>query len=177
MEQLLLITFIGSLIMTILIIPISRHVKNSKLLSKKLIITSILAFVVSFISIFVTVYVSKIDLNWTLFLYVLPVAALVGAILAGGVEQKFKSAIVLVGILGIAYLISAPLLNAEQKFKSSQMEEKVEIEAFDETKKPASVPPQFVKNKMKKAFGQVPNTSYYELGRLQIQKVNGEYVY
>jgi len=30
---------------------------------------------------------------------------------------------------------------------------------------------------MKKAFGQVPNTSYYELGRLQIQKVNGEYVY
>ena len=30
---------------------------------------------------------------------------------------------------------------------------------------------------MKKAFGQVPNTSYYELGNLQIQKVNGEYVY
>jgi hypothetical protein len=30
---------------------------------------------------------------------------------------------------------------------------------------------------MKKAFSQVPNTSYYELGNLQIQKVNGEYVY
>ena len=30
---------------------------------------------------------------------------------------------------------------------------------------------------MKKAFAQVPNTSYYELGNLQIQKVNGEYVY
>ena len=30
---------------------------------------------------------------------------------------------------------------------------------------------------MKKAFGQVPNTSYYELGNLQIQKVDGEYVY
>lgn len=177
MEQLLLITLIGSLIMTLLIIPISRHVKNGKLLSKKLIITTILAFVVSFISIFITVYVSKIDLNWTAFLYVLPVAAIAGAILSTGSEQKLKSAIVLVGILGVAYLISAPLLNAEQKFKSSQMEEKVEIEPFDETKKPASVPPQFVKNKMKKAFGQVPNTSYYELGRLQIQKVNGEYVY
>ncbi|ATP38812.1 hypothetical protein CSE16_01605 [Solibacillus sp. R5-41] len=177
MEQLLLIALIGSLIMTLLIIPISRHVKNGKFLSKKLIITSTFAFVVSFISVFVTVYVSKIDLNWTVFLYVLPVAALVGAILSGGREQKLKSAIVLVGILGVAYLISAPLLNAEQKFKSSQMEEKVEIEPFDETKKPASVPPQFVKNKMKKAFGQVPNTSYYELGRLQIQKINGEYVY
>lgn len=177
MQQLLLIAFIGSLIVTLLIIPISRHVKNGKLLSKKLIITTTFAFVVSFISVFVTVYVSKIDLNWTVFLYVLPVAAIAGAILSAGREQKLKSAIVLVGILGVAYLISAPLLNAEQKFKSSQMEEKVEIEPFDETKKPASVPPQFVKNKMKKAFGQVPNTSYYELGRLQIQKVNGEYVY
>lgn len=177
MEQLLLITFIGSLIVTLLIIPISRHVKNGKLLSKKLIITTAFAFVVSFITIFVTVYVSKIDLNWTVFLYVLPVAAIAGAILSTGSEQKLKSSIVLVGILGVAYLISAPLLNAEQKFKSSQMEEKVEIEPFDETKKPASVPPQFVKNKMKKSFGQVPNTSYYELGRLQIQKVNGEYVY
>jgi hypothetical protein len=57
------------------------------------------------------------------------------------------------------------------------MEEKVEIKAFDEKETPASVPPQFARNKMKKAFGQVPNTSYYELGNLQIQKVNGEYVY
>ena len=57
------------------------------------------------------------------------------------------------------------------------MEEKTEIESFDENETPASVPPKFARNKMKKAFGQVPNTSYYELGNLQIQKVNGEYVY
>ena len=55
--------------------------------------------------------------------------------------------------------------------------EGVEIQPFDETKTPASVPPQYVENKMKKAFAQVPNTSFYELGNLQIQKVNGEYVY
>ncbi|MEG0385907.1 MAG: hypothetical protein RR587_06200 [Solibacillus sp.] len=177
MGQLLLITLIGSFIMTLLIIPISRKVKSGKLSTKNLIATCIVIFVSSFILVFTAVYVSKMDLNWTAFLYVLPVAALVGAILSVGLEQKIKSAIILVGILGVAYLISAPLLNAEQKFKSSQMEEKIEIKAFDETKTPASVPPQFVKNKMKKAFGQVPNTSYYELGRLQIQKVNGEYVY
>ena len=57
------------------------------------------------------------------------------------------------------------------------MEEKTEIETFDEKETPASVPPQFARNKMKKAFGQVPNTSYYELGNLQIQKVDGEFVY
>ena len=53
----------------------------------------------------------------------------------------------------------------------------MEIKAFDETKTPASVPPKFARNKMKKAFGQVPNTSYYELGNLQIQKVDDEFVY
>ena len=59
-----------------------------------------------------------------------------------------------------------------KKYKAVEMDQKVEIKAFDETKTPASVPPQFARNKMKKAFGQVPNTSYYELGNLQIQKVN-----
>ena len=58
-----------------------------------------------------------------------------------------------------------------------KMAEKVEIKTFDEKETPASVPPQFARNKMKKAFGQVPNTSYYELGSLQIQKVNEDYVY
>ena len=53
----------------------------------------------------------------------------------------------------------------------------MEITAFDETKTPASVPPKFARNKMKKAFGQVPNTSYYELGNLQIQKVDDQFVY
>ena len=144
---------------------------------KQFLVIAVLTFVVSFLSVFITVYLTKIDLNWTIFLYALPVFALIGAILSVGFEQKIKSVIVLIGIIGFAYLLIAPLLNADEKYQSAQMEEKVEISAFDETKTPASVPPKFVKNKMKKAFGQVPNTSYYELGNLQIQKVNDEYVY
>lgn len=177
MGQLLLITVIGSLIITLLMVPITRKVKNRELTIKQWTLLTSFVFIVSVISLFVTVYLSKIDLNWTILLYVLPVIALVGAIFAVGFEQKIKSILVLVGILGVAYLLSAPLLNAEQKYNSSEMKEDIEISPFDETKTPASVPPQFVKNKMKKAFGQVPNTSYYELGNLQIQKVNGEYVY
>ena len=177
MGQLLLITVIGSLIITLLMVPITRKVKNRELTIKQWTLLTSFVFIVSVISLFVTVYLSKIDLNWTILLYVLPVIALVGAIFAVGFEQKIKSILVLVGILGVAYLLSAPLLNAEQKYNSSEMKEDIEISPFDETKTPASVPPQFVKNKMKKAFGQVPNTSYYELGNLQIQKVNGDYVY
>ena len=177
MGQLLLITAIGSLILTLLLVPVTRKVRNRELTMKQFLSLAVLTFVVSFISVFITVYMTKIDLNWTIMLYALPVFALIGAILAVGFEQKIKSVIVFIGIIGFAYLLITPLLNAEEKYESAKMEEKVEITAFDETKTPASVPPKFVKNKMKKAFGQVPNTSFYELGNLQIQKVNEEYVY
>ena len=177
MGQLFLLTAIGSLIITLLLVPLSKKIRSKELSTKWVGISAVLVFIVSFISVFLTVYISKIDLNWTIFLYVLPVVAIAGAIIAVGVEQKIKSFIVLVGIVGIGYLMAAPFLNAEEKFDSAEMQEQTEIAPFDETKTPASVPPQFVKNKMKKAFGQVPNTSYYELGNLQIQKVNGEYVY
>lgn len=177
MGQLLLITAIGSLLITLLLVPLTKKVKNNELSTKIFSILAITTFVLSFISVFLTVYISKIDLSWTIFLYVLPVVAIAGAIFAVGVEQKIKSAIVLAGIIGIGYLVSAPFFNADEKFESAQMKEQTEISPFDESKTPASVPPQFVRNKMKKAFGQVPNTSYYELGSLQIQKVNDKYVY
>lgn len=177
MGQLLLITAIGSLLITLLLVPLTKKVKNNELSTKTFFILAITTFVLSFISVFLTVYISKIDLSWTIFLYVLPVVAIAGAIFAVGVEQKIKSAIVLGGIIGIGYLVSAPFFNADEKYESAQMKAQTEISPFDETKTPASVPPQFVRNKMKKAFGQVPNTSYYELGSLQIQKVNDDYVY
>lgn len=177
MGQLLLITLIGALVITVLLVPVSRKIRKGVLTTKQMYITAALVFIVSFISTLFVIYVSKVDLNWSIFLYVLPVVALAGAIITVGLEQRIKSVLVFVGIIAVMYMLSAPFWNADEKFKSSEMEEQVEIAPFDETKTPASVPPRFVENKMKKAFGQVPNTSYYELGNLQIQKVNGEYVY
>ena len=56
------------------------------------------------------------------------------------------------------------------EYKAVEMVQKVDITAFDESKTPASVPPEYARNKMKKAFGQVPNTSYYELGKFANSK-------
>ena len=148
MGQLLLITTLGSLILTLLLVPVTRKVRNRELTMKQFFIIALLTFVVSFISVFITVYLTKIDLNWTIMLYALPVFALIGAILTVGFEQKIKSVIVLIGIIGFGYLLITPLLNAEEKYESAKMEEKVEISAFDETKTPASVPPKFAKNKI-----------------------------
>ena len=134
-------------------------------------------FIIAFIITAATVYVTKMDMNWLAFWPALIVLTLAGAIFSSGAERTVKGVLFLASLgLGI-YILAAPVFNADTKFKSAEMKEEVELTPFDETKKPASVPPKFVRNKMKKAFGQVPDASYYELGSLQIQKVKDDYVY
>lgn len=177
MGQLVLLALIGSLVITLLLVPITRKTRKAELTIKKFGWIAVSVFVVTMIFVFATVYITKIDLNWTIFVYILPVVTLTGAILAVGVEQRVKSVVVLISIIALGGLMAAPFWNAEEKYNSADMKGQVEIAPFDDTKTPASVPPQFVENKMKKAFGQVPNTSFYELGNLQIQKVDEDYVY
>ncbi len=177
MTKLVLLTAIASIITTIFIVPWSKKIFKTTLTIKQQWSMAIAIFILSFVLVFSGVYISKIDLHWSVFIYLLPVVALIGAILSTGIERKIKSTAVFLAIVGVAYMLMAPLLNAKEKYESAEMAEDVEIQAFDETKTPASVPPKYVKNKMKKAFGQVPNTSFYELGNLQIQKVNDEFVY
>ena len=177
MIEILLFSLITALIVTILVVPYTRKLSGNGSAIKTLSIFTVTVYLISLVAIFALFYLMKVDLNWSVLIFGLPVVALLGAIISSGMEQKVKSLVTLVGIILLAYLLSAPLWNANEKYESAEMEEAVEIKAFDETKTPASVPPRFVENKMKKAFGQVPNTSFYELGRLQIQKMNGEYVY
>ncbi|PID00343.1 MULTISPECIES: hypothetical protein [unclassified Sporosarcina] len=133
--------------------------------------------VISTIGVFIFYYVTNLDRNWTSLWALLLVVAILGAVVSQGVERKVKMVVTLAALLVGVYVLSAPLFNANKKYETVAMKQKVEITAFDETKTPASVPPKFARNKMKKAFGQVPDTSYYELGHLQIQKVNDEFVY
>ncbi|CAH2713762.1 hypothetical protein BACCIP111895_00916 [Neobacillus rhizosphaerae] len=100
-----------------------------------------------------------------------------GAVFARGKERRFKVLLFIGSLILGVYFLTAFIFNANEKYEQAKMTDKVEIKIFDEKETPASVPPQFARNKMKKAFGQVPHTSFYELGNLQIQKVNGEYVY
>ncbi|PIC59203.1 hypothetical protein CSV80_01365 [Sporosarcina sp. P12(2017)] len=133
--------------------------------------------VISSIGVFIFYYVTNLDRNWTSLWALLLIVAILGAVVSQGIERKVKMVVSLAALLVGVYVLSAPLFNANKKYETVAMTQKVEITAFDETKTPASVPPKFARNKMKKAFGQVPDTSYYELGHLQIQKVNDEFVY
>ncbi|MRH45052.1 hypothetical protein GH741_20635 [Aquibacillus halophilus] len=177
MGNILLFSLIVGLGSALVIIPISNKRKTKKK-EKNLISWPFVLMVILIIPVvFGFYYFTNLDRNissiWPLFILV----TATGAFLASGKERLVKG-ILLVGslIIGV-YFLTAFIFNADEKYDYAQMDEKIEIEAFDETKTPASVPPQFARNKMRKAFGQVPNTSYYELGNLQIQKVAGEYVY
>ena len=137
-------------------------------------ITAIILLILLFFGFY---YISNLDRNFSSLWIFAIVFTAIGALLSSGKEQMIKASLCIISLLFGIFLLTASLFNADEKYQVASMTEKTEIEMFDESKTPASVPPQFARNKMKKAFGQVPDTSYYELGNLQIQKVNDEYVY
>ena len=177
MGNIFLFSLIASLASALVLIPFSRT-KSSEGESKQsttwILVTVIILI---FVSVLTFYYVSNQDRNLSsLWIFAIILTAL-GTVLSFGKERIIKSILCLGSLVVGLYFLTAFLFNADEKYEVAKMEEKTEIETFDEKETPASVPPQFARNKMKKAFGQVPNTSYYELGNLQIQKVDGEYVY
>ena len=169
----ILYSVVIAVVAALLIVPLTLPTEKKKGIVAGLIGTTIVLAIV----IFLFYYVTNIDRNLTALWPLAILATGLGAFVSKGKEQLVKGVLFMAALAFGAYILSAVLFNANEKFDSAVMDQEVEIEAFDETKTPASVPPQFARNKMKKAFGQVPNTSYYELGRLQIQKVNEEFVY
>jgi hypothetical protein len=178
MGNIFLFSLILSITATLLLIPFFQNrkedEKSRKRVSPVVIVTAIILIT---IATFLFYYGTNMDRNLSSFWPLFIIITALGTLFSTGKERMVK-AILFVGSLFIGiYFLTAFLFNADEKFEVAKMEEQVEIKAFDEKETPASVPPQFARNKMKKAFSQVPNTSYYELGNLQIQKVNGEYVY
>ena len=178
MLNLLLFSLLVGVVGSIIVVPLlSVNNKEEESLSFNRWIALGTLAIVGTIGVFVFYYVTNLDRNWTSLWVLLLIVAVLGALASKGIERKAKMVLSLGALIIGVYIISAPLFNANTKYKTVEMEQKVEITAFDEKKTPASVPPKFARNKMKKAFGQVPNTSYYELGHLQIQKVNDAFVY
>ncbi|WP_057761063.1 hypothetical protein [Cytobacillus praedii] len=175
MGQILLFSLIIGLASALVLIPFSKN-KNEekKQLKSRYLFTAIILLI---IGVYVFYYVTNLDRNLSSLWMLAVIITAAGAVLSTGKERMIKAVLFLASLAMAVFFLSSFLFNADEKYEIAKMDIKTEIETFDENETPASVPPQFARNKMKKAFGQVPNTSYYELGNLQIQKVNGEYVY
>jgi len=180
MGNILLFSVIVTLVSALLIVPIMNvESKSSKGQKKKPSQLKTFSFTVVVVLplVFLFYYLTNLDQNFSSLWPFLLLVTGIGAFFASGKERMVKIGLFTVSLFIGLYFLSAFMFNADEKFEQAQMTEEVEIAAFDETKTPASVPPQYARNKMKKSFGQVPNTSYYQLGNLQIQKVNGDFVY
>ncbi|HEY4551014.1 MAG TPA: hypothetical protein VIG98_12155 [Bacillus sp. (in: firmicutes)] len=178
MGNILLFSLIIGLASALVLIPFSKTKNQVEKGDKQPKIGILIAAIILLIVIvFAFYYFSNLDRNLTsLWIFAIIITA-IGAVISSGKERIIKSFLCIGSLIVAIYFLTAFIFNADDKYKVANMEEKTEIESFDEKETPASVPPKFARNKMKKAFGQVPNTSYYELGNLQIQKVDGEYVY
>lgn len=175
MGNIILFTLIAGLASALVLIPFSKNKSKEGKKSKSA--SLIAAIILIILIVFSFYYFTNLDRNLTSLWFFAMIITLGGALFASGNERMVKGLLFLVSLIVGGFFLTAFLFNADDKYEIAKMKEKMEIETFDEKETPASVPPQFARNKMKKAFGQVPNTSYYELGNLQIQKVNGNYVY
>lgn len=175
MMNLLVFSLIIGVLSSIVIIPLTANGEETSRLNKGVLYPFFI--IVITLGVFIVYYLFNIDRNSSsLWIYAVVVAC-AGMLFATGKERLIKGAVFVLTLALAVLILSAPLFNANKKYEIVEMDLQTEIQPFDETKTPASVPPKFARNKMKKAFGQVPNTSYYELGHLQIQKVNGDFVY
>lgn len=177
MGNIFLFSIIVGVVIAVLLVPFQGGRKEKKEKGRFHAAGTAAVLLITVAAAFAFYYLSNLDRNLSSMWLLLIISSGAGAFLATGKERLIKSSVFLAALLAGAYLLTAFLFNADEKFQSAKMDVKTELEAFDEQQTPASVPPKFARNKMKKAFGQVPDTSYYELGNLQIQKVNGEYVY
>lgn len=177
MGNIYLFSLIAGLASALVLIPFTSNKTKEKEGKKSKTGALLVGMVLIVIAIFSFYYLTNLDRNFTSLWVLAILVTLLGTFFASGKERLVKGVLFLGSLVVGAVFLSAFLFNADEKYEVANMAGKTEIETFDEKETPASVPPKFARNKMKKAFGQVPDTSYYELGNLQIQKVNGNYVY
>ncbi|OQM44712.1 DNA-binding protein [Anoxybacillus sp. UARK-01] len=99
-------------------------------------------------------------------------------------DQKFEARVAtpimflfglgLVGLL-VTFVLGFTALGTAHETITYQ--EKDEAEPLSKEETPIAVAPEFARNKTQKAMSVVPNTQFFDLGKLQVQKVNGEVVY
>ncbi|MGP4062815.1 DNA-binding protein [Halobacillus sp. H74] len=83
----------------------------------------------------------------------------------------FAVAVAVIGVF--VYSIFA----LQDTYDSISKSEEAEARPLNEDNTPISVAPESARNKVQKAMSVVPNTQFYDLGKLQAQQVDGEIVY
>ncbi|SFM02488.1 hypothetical protein SAMN04487943_106255 [Gracilibacillus orientalis] len=81
------------------------------------------------------------------------------------------------GLIGMIVVIILGFTTLDDAHQSISVQEEEEANPLTKEETPITVAPEFARNKIQKAMSVVPNTQFYDLGKLQVQKVNEEIVF
>ncbi|MEC3883635.1 DNA-binding protein [Halobacillus sp. HZG1] len=169
-----------------LTLSIIVYVKN-RMRRKKIMKTTVGALVFGVIVMFFVVYafMPTITVPNMLILNVI-VAVLFVPLVYGGAKvpvqyQTMHRSLSGIVILGVAVAVIGvfiySILALQDSYDSISKSEEEEARPLNEENTPISVAPESARNKVQKAMSVVPNTQFYDLGKLQAQQIDGEITY
>ncbi|MBX0359785.1 DNA-binding protein [Halobacillus sp. Nhm2S1] len=169
-----------------LALSIIVYVKN-RMRRKKIMKTALGVLVFGIIVMFFVVYafMPTITVPNMLILNVI-VAVLFVPLVYGGAKvpvqyQTMHRSLSGIVILGVAVAVIGvfiySILALEDSYDSISKSEEEEARPLNEENTPISVAPESARNKVQKAMSVVPNTQFYDLGKLQAQRIDGEISY
>ncbi|RFA35983.1 DNA-binding protein [Virgibacillus dokdonensis] len=91
--------------------------------------------------------------------------------------DAITGALILLAIITIPGFIILGIFTLDDAHQSITKEEVDEAKPLDQDATPIVVSPEFARNKVQKAMSVVPNTQFYDLGKLQVQKIGDEIVF
>ncbi|WP_164670073.1 DNA-binding protein [Virgibacillus doumboii] len=96
---------------------------------------------------------------------------------ARGTYETSLGLIIILAVLSVPTILVLGVLTLDDSYESIAKEDVKEAKPMDKEATPIAVSPEFARNKMQKSMGVVPNTQFYDLGKLQVQKIDGEIVF
>ncbi|WP_226585610.1 DNA-binding protein [Halobacillus litoralis] len=92
-------------------------------------------------------------------------------------HRSLTGLVMLVAAAAVIGVFVYSILALQDSYDSITKSEEEEARPLNEENTPISVAPESARNKVQKAMSVVPNTQFYDLGKLQAQRVDGDIVY
>lgn len=175
-----LVTFIGTLsVLVMAIVGVAFNPKRVALFTISYAAYYFLAILAVFIFMPSKTVLSLVEFNFFAGILFLPIVSMIGfkqEIHSKHVSSIFGTLLAVLFIVGVLGSIQTHL-GVKPVYQSLKVKTLKSAPLLDKKETPIAIAPKTVRNKMNKAMSSVPNTSYYRLGDLQTQVVDGHAVY
>ncbi|UOQ85363.1 DNA-binding protein [Gracilibacillus salinarum] len=82
-----------------------------------------------------------------------------------------------IGLIAMIVVIIAGFTTLDEAHQTITVSEEEQAKPLSKDETPITVAPEFARNKIQKAMSVVPNPQFYDLGKLQVQKIENDVVY